>query len=265
MEASKIIEILFEDDDIVLVNKPHNLLVHKSKIDKRETRFLMQLVRNQVGCHVFPLHRLDKPTSGAILFAKSSHVASQLQPAFSEHRAKKRYVAVVRGFVLHDEHIDYPLKEELDKMTDIMDKNNPAKTAITNVTPLIHLEIDKPVSRYNTARFTLVDLEPVTGRKHQLRRHMAHIRHPILGDTTHGDGKQNSFGREHLSLHRLALHAYALELKSSGGTTLVDGFAPIDGEFAELISLFLKNGKLINANLSKENLLKSLIRQSNSG
>ncbi|MGQ8366287.1 pseudouridine synthase [Glaciecola sp. 1036] len=253
------INIEFEDECLVVVNKPANMLVHRSAIDRRETVFLMQTLRDQLNCHVYPLHRLDKPTSGLVLFAKSSEIASQLQPQFEQQLIEKHYIAVVRGFVHEAKEIDYPLVEKLDKMTDNLDKQNLAKAAITNLLPLATLEIDKPVSRYPKARFSLVNLKPITGRKHQLRRHMAHIRHPIIGDTTHGDGKQNRFAREELNFHRLALHAYSMMFTHPVTLQKIAVMAKIDGELKALVKTFSELGINLTNNQDNSLLYSTLI------
>ncbi len=205
------LNILFQDEHIVVVHKPANMLVHKSMIDRHETVFLMKLLRDQIGQYVYPVHRLDKPTSGVLLFALSSEVATQLAKQFEAHMIEKEYHAVVRGFAPEMMHIDYALKEKLDKIADKQaKKDKPAQEAVTDIVKLAELTVNEPVGRYEQARFSLVKLTPKTGRKHQLRRHMAHIRHPIIGDTTHGDGKQNRFAREHLQFSNLALCATKL-------------------------------------------------------
>jgi tRNA pseudouridine65 synthase len=206
-----LLNILFQDEHIVVVHKPANMLVHKSMIDRHETVFLMKLLRDQIGQYVYPVHRLDKPTSGVLLFALSSEVATQLAKQFEAHMIEKEYHAVVRGFAPEMMHIDYALKEKLDKIADKQaKKDKPAQEAVTDIVKLAELTVNEPVGRYEQARFSLVKLTPKTGRKHQLRRHMAHIRHPIIGDTTHGDGKQNRFAREHLQFSNLALCATKL-------------------------------------------------------
>nr|WP_136251653.1 pseudouridine synthase [Ningiella ruwaisensis] len=207
------IPVLYRDSDIIVVHKPSGLLVHRSLIDKRETEFLVQRLRDQIGQYVYSVHRLDKPTSGLLVMALSSEVARQLSAQFEQQLVEKRYVALVRGFVNEAQCIDYPLLEKLDKMTDNMDKVPESKPAISYLEPLAHLELPFPVSKYQTGRFSLVELSPKTGRKHQLRRHMAHIRHPIIGDTTHGDGKQNRYISEHFGIRRLALCAKMLGFK----------------------------------------------------
>lgn len=210
-EQAPDIQILFEDEHIVAIHKPAGLLVHRSYLARRERFFAMQLTRDLVGCHVFPVHRLDRPTSGVLLFAKSSEVANALCEQFFEHSLEKQYLALVRGNIHESGILDYPLKVELDEVGDKHARQDKAaQDAVTAFKPLLNTEIPYPSGRYPTSRFALVQLTPKTGRKHQLRRHMAHLRHPILGDTTHGDGKQNTFFREHFGINRLWLIAKKL-------------------------------------------------------
>ncbi|CAM3532503.1 tRNA pseudouridine(65) synthase TruC [Shewanella violacea] len=205
------IEILFEDDDIVAIHKPAGLLVHRSYLARRERFFAMQLTRDKVGCHVFPVHRLDRPTSGVLLFAKSCEMANALCVQFADKTIEKHYLAIVRGNMHEAATLDYPLKVELDDLGDKdVNQDKPAQDAVTSYQPLLNTEIPFTSGRYASSRYALVKLSPHTGRKHQLRRHMAHLRHPILGDTTHGDGKQNKFFREHFSVNRLWLIAKQL-------------------------------------------------------
>ncbi len=206
-----LLTILFQDADLVVVHKPANMLVHKSMIDRHETVFLMKILRDQIGQYVYPVHRLDKPTSGVILFALSSDIARALAQQFEAHTISKEYHAVVRGFAPEHATIDYALKEKLDPIADKKaKKDKEAQEALTEMKKLGELSLPIPVGIYPGARFSLVKLMPKTGRKHQLRRHMAHIRHPIIGDTTHGDGKQNRFARDHLAFSKLALCATKL-------------------------------------------------------
>ena len=210
-EVAPHIEVLFEDDDIVVIHKPAGLLVHRSYLARRERFFAMQLTRDLVGCHVFPVHRLDRPTSGILLFAKSSEMANALCEQFAAHTVDKEYLALIRGNMHEAATLDYPLKEELDDLGDKdVDPNKAAQDAVTSYKPLLNSEIPFSSGRYATSRYGLVQLSPHTGRKHQLRRHMAHLRHPILGDTTHGDGKQNKFFRTHFGVNRLWLIAKKL-------------------------------------------------------
>ncbi|MCG9730443.1 tRNA pseudouridine(65) synthase TruC [Shewanella sp. Isolate13] len=210
-EIAPHIEVLFEDDDVVVIHKPAGLLVHRSYLARRERFFAMQLTRDKVGCHVFPVHRLDRPTSGILLFAKSSEMANVLCEQFAAHTVDKEYLAIVRGNMNEAGTLDYALKEELDELGDKdVDPNKAAQDAVTSYKPLLNSEIPYSSGRYATSRYALVQLSPHTGRKHQLRRHMAHLRHPILGDTTHGDGKQNKFFRAHFGINRLWLIAKKL-------------------------------------------------------
>ena len=210
-ELAPEINILYEDEHLVAIHKPAGLLVHRSYLARRERFFAMQLTRDLVGCHVFPVHRLDRPTSGVLLFAKSSEVANALCEQFAAHTVEKQYLALVRGNMHESGILDYALKVELDELGDKnADPNKAAQEAVTAYEPLLNTEIPYSSGRYPTSRFALVRLSPKTGRKHQLRRHMAHLRHPIVGDTTHGDGKQNAFFREHFGINRLWLIAKKL-------------------------------------------------------
>ncbi|MEZ9707720.1 tRNA pseudouridine(65) synthase TruC [Vibrio breoganii] len=208
------LEIIYQDEFIVAVNKPAGMLVHRSWLDKHETQFVMQTLRDQIGQHVFPLHRLDRPTSGVLVFALSSEVASQMMPMFAEHQMQKTYHAIVRGWIEEGDRLDYALKVELDKIADkFADKEKEAQQAITDFRPLAKIEVPFSTGRFPTSRYCLMELQPLTGRKHQLRRHMKHLRHPIVGDTTHGDGKHNRLFKENLASDRLLLHASRLEFE----------------------------------------------------
>uniref|UniRef100_UPI0036DB8919 tRNA pseudouridine(65) synthase TruC n=1 Tax=Photorhabdus sp. RM322S TaxID=3342825 RepID=UPI0036DB8919 len=207
------LEVLYQDDHIVAVNKPAGWLVHRSWLARHETVFVMQTLRDQIGQHVFPVHRLDRPTSGVLLMALSSDVARQLSQQFEYYQLQKTYHAVVRGYVLEPDIIDYALVEELDKIADkFADSDKEAQPSVTYYRPLAKVECPVEIGRYPTSRFSLLELTPKTGRKHQLRRHMAHIRHPIIGDTTHGDLRQNRGITTHYQTSRLMLHASLLEL-----------------------------------------------------
>ncbi|MCL1073590.1 tRNA pseudouridine(65) synthase TruC [Shewanella dokdonensis] len=212
-ETAPQIQVLFEDEHLVAIHKPAGLLVHKTYLARHEKYFAMQMTRDLVGCHVYPVHRLDRPTSGVLLFAKSSAVAHQLCVQFESRQVRKYYLALVRGNMLEAGLLDYPLKEELDDVADKMaSQPRQAQSAITRYEPLLNAEIPVPSGRYQTSRFALLRLQPLTGRKHQLRRHMDHLRHPIIGDTAHGDGKQNRFFREHFGVNRMWLLAQKLSL-----------------------------------------------------
>ncbi|WP_417879498.1 tRNA pseudouridine(65) synthase TruC [Vibrio sp.] len=206
------LEVVYRDEYFIAVNKPAGMLVHRSWLDRHETQFVMQTLRDQIGQHVFPLHRLDRPTSGVLLFALSSEFAAKAAPMFAEHQFTKTYHAIVRGWIEEGDRLDYSLKKEQDKIADkFASKEVEAQSAITDYQPLAKVEVLHSTGRFPTSRFCLVEMQPLTGRKHQLRRHMAHLRHPILGDTSHGDGKQNRLFRDIYNASRLMLHASKLE------------------------------------------------------
>ncbi|MFQ1012814.1 tRNA pseudouridine(65) synthase TruC [Gilliamella apicola] len=206
-------EILYQDNGLIAINKPSGWLVHRSWLDKHETVVVMQTLRDQIGQHVFPVHRLDRPTSGVLLFALSSEIARLMSEQFATKQIEKTYHAIVRGYVEGEATIDYPLVEELDKIADkFSDSNKPAQDAVTTYRGISKIEVPIKVGKFDTARYSFVELKPKTGRKHQLRRHMKHIFHPILGDSKHGDLHQNRAFAEFFSIKRLMLHASKLQI-----------------------------------------------------
>jgi tRNA pseudouridine65 synthase len=201
-------QILYQDDYLIAVNKPAGLLVHRSRIAAQENRFAMQLLRDMIGQRVYPVHRLDKPASGVLLFALQKQTATEMVNLFASGNVEKTYLAVVRGYTEESGMIDYPLKEQHDKMMDALaNHDKPAQSAVTEYRRLAIVELPFAVGRYSRSRYSLISVNPLTGRKHQIRRHMKHIFHPIIGDTTHGDGKHNIMFREKLSCQQLLLHA----------------------------------------------------------
>ncbi|WP_305371610.1 tRNA pseudouridine(65) synthase TruC [Photobacterium leiognathi] len=233
------LEILYRDEYLIAVNKPAGMLVHRSWLDSHETVFVMQTLRDQIGQHVFPLHRLDRPTSGVLLFGLSSEIAAEMMPMFAGRDMHKTYHAVVRGWIKEAAVLDYPLKVELDK---IADKNaseeKEAQPAVTAYEPLATVETDIAVGRYSTSRYCLVEMKPETGRKHQLRRHMHHLSHHIIGDVNHGDGRHNRMFREHYDCHRLMLHASRLQFAHPITGEPIDIRADIDETWQGVMSAF---------------------------
>jgi len=182
------------------------------------------------------VHRLDRPTSGILLFALDKETARNMMLQFSEHKVQKRYLAVVRGH-LGDGELDYPLKEILDKIADKKAKQDkPAQQAFTEYRCLAQTTLAIPVRPYGSSRYSLMALTPKTGRKHQLRRHMAHLRHPIIGDTSHGDGKHNTMFRDNFANQRLLLHAAFLSFTHPESGELLEINAPLDETFTALLS-----------------------------
>lgn len=197
------LEILFEDEYLIAINKPSGLLVHRTSIAASETVFALQLLRDQIGQHVHPVHRLDRPTSGVLLFAKNEEILPTLKLLFSERRMEKSYLTVVRGIpALRESLIDHPLKSE---------RSGRSQEAQTHYKVISESEMPfNSTGRYPTSRYSLLSVKPETGRTHQIRRHMAHIRHYILGDKKHGDNKQNIFLEKEFGLTNLLLHAQSL-------------------------------------------------------
>ncbi|PFG55568.1 tRNA pseudouridine synthase C [Vibrio sp. ES.051] len=242
------LEIVYQDKYFVAVNKPAGMLVHRSWLDKHETQFVMQTLRDQIGQHVFPLHRLDRPTSGVLVFALSSEVASQVMPMFAEHKMEKTYHAIVRGWIEEEGVLDYALKVELDKIADkFASQEKEAQEAITEYKPLAKAEVPYSTGKFPTTRYCLVEMKPLTGRKHQLRRHMAHLRHPIVGDTTHGDGKHNKLYRMKFDSHRLLLHASELRFVHPFTQEEVVMKASIDQTWQQLFSRFEWNQDIVKS------------------
>jgi tRNA pseudouridine65 synthase len=229
--------ILFQDRDMVIVNKRSGLLVHRSLIDRHETEFAMQTVRDQIGAHVYPVHRLDKPTSGALVFALSPEMATKLSEQFMAGLVKKYYMAVVRGIPKEKSQlVDYPLTEELDRKADARAaQNKPAQPAVTYVRTIAGCEIDVAVDRYPTSRYSLVEAQPRTGRKHQIRRHLRHLGHPVIGDVNHGVGKHNRFFAERFKVRRLLLACHALTLNHPRTGEPVQIKAPLAEDFAQVL------------------------------
>ncbi|MES2798096.1 MAG: pseudouridine synthase [Bacteroidota bacterium] len=200
IQTSKILPILFQDEHYVIINKPHNLLVHRTSISEEKEEFALQILRDQLGCWVSPSHRIDRKTSGILVFAKSKGADSAMGKLFHENQVKKAYLALVRGYLPDSGTCDRPLENEKGKMQE----------AITHFRCLQQVELEIEVSRYPTSRYSLTEIRPETGRMHQIRRHFAQMRHYLIGDKTHGECKQNKMFKERFGLNTMLLHASEL-------------------------------------------------------
>lgn len=231
---SETLGILHRDEQLVAIDKPPGLLVHRSDLDRGEHRFAVQLLRDQIGQPVHPVHRLDRGTSGVLLFALDAATARDLGRQFESGGVAKRYLAVVRGWPDASGTIDHALVPDLDERAGIGLRD--AQAAVTRYRCLATIELPHAVDRHPSSRYALVELEPLTGRRHQLRRHMKHIAHPIIGDATHGKGVHNRFFRDVLGCDRLLLACVELRLRHPGsGEALVLTSGP-GAAFAALLA-----------------------------
>ncbi|MFW6346668.1 MAG: pseudouridine synthase, partial [Halomonas sp.] len=204
------LRILHLDEHLVAVHKPAGLLVHRSALARGERELLLQRLRNQLGQRVYPVHRLDRPTSGVMLLALSPAIATRLSEAFAERRVTKCYLAVVRGIGPEAERLEYPLREEDGSRPKA---EMPAMEAITDIRRLDSVVLPVQVDRYPQSRYSLMEARPCTGRRHQIRRHLSQRGYPIIGDAKHGKGNHNRFFAEQLDAPRLLLAATGLCLE----------------------------------------------------
>ncbi|WP_448549293.1 tRNA pseudouridine(65) synthase TruC [Thalassotalea fusca] len=208
------LNILFQDEHLVAIDKPAGLFVHRSYLDRHEKYFALQLLRDQLGQYVYPLHRLDRPTSGVLLFALNEETARKMGKIFEEKQIQKEYFALTRGHLIDSGVIDHPLKEKLDKLGDkFVNTDKAAQEAISYYESIITATLPIAVGKYDSVRYSLVKVAPQTGRRHQIRRHLAHLRHPIIGDINYGDNKQNPFFISHFGFKRLMLFAQSLTFR----------------------------------------------------
>ncbi|HAZ01253.1 MAG TPA: pseudouridylate synthase [Marinilabiliales bacterium] len=191
------LEIIYHQNQLVAINKPHGLLVHRSKYADEAKEFAVQELRNQIGCYVYPVHRLDRKTAGVLVFALNTEMNAAMNLLFAENRVSKKYLAVVRGHTDDSGIIDYPLVNDAGKNQE----------AVTYYRTLQRSEISVPFGKFQTSRYSLVEVEPHTGRIHQIRKHFAHIFHPIIGDRPHGCNKQNRLFKERWGFDTMLLHA----------------------------------------------------------
>lgn len=238
--------IIHEDECLLAIHKPAGLLVHRSPIDRRETRFALQMARDRIGQRVHAVHRLDKATSSLLLFAKDAENAAKLAAQFRDGTVGKSYLALVRGWPAPSGLIDRPLRRQQDQRSSLSDEaaevEQPARTLFQT---LATTTLDRPLGRFPQQRYGLVRVSPQTGRRHQLRRHLKHINHPIVGDVNHGDRHHNHLFNDWRGYHRLYLAAMTLELRHPRSGALLTLTAPLQSDFeATLRALSLSAGPL---------------------
>jgi tRNA pseudouridine65 synthase len=228
------LSVIFRDEWLIAVHKPAGLLVHRTDLDRQESRFALQILRDQIGRTVWPVHRLDKGTSGILLFALDKDVGRAMGALFEGGAVNKRYLAVVRGHPPEVVEIDHPLAPMADDHAGISGGGTP-QPAVTRYRRLATAELPYRVDRYSTSRYALLELTPLTGRWHQLRRHMKHISHPIIGDATHGKGRHNRLFQELFGCHRLLLAAVELGFVHpvTGKPVLIQ--TPVSEDFAAVL------------------------------
>lgn len=197
--------VLHQGADWLAVHKPSGWLVHRTALDAAERRVVLQALRDQIGQPVYPVHRLDKGTSGVLVFALHPSSAREWTARFTDRSLSKRYLALVRGWPAREFAVDHPLRQE------DAGPNAALQGAVTHFRRLATLQIDEPLAGYPSVRAALVEARPLTGRRHQIRRHLKHAAHPVIGDATHGKGVHNRWWAERLGLTRLWLHAWQLE------------------------------------------------------
>ena len=226
--------VLYRDDKLIAIDKPSGWLVHRSNLDRHETRILVQALRDQIGQYVYPAHRLDKGTSGVMLFALDPETAGKLGEQFERHTVQKSYWAVVRGWPPEAGLIDHPLRTERDEYGDVPHSAQ-AQEARTHFRRLATVELPDLVDRYPSSRYALVELKPLTGRRHQLRRHMKFIAHPIIGDATHGKGIHNRYFQSKFGCHRLLLACTELGFSHPGDGREMILRTPVGDQFGALL------------------------------
>lgn len=229
--------ILYQDPWLVAIDKPSGLLVHRSPIDRHETRFALQMLRDQLGRHVWATHRLDRGTSGILLFALDPETAATVGRQFEAGTVDKRYWAVVRGHPPQSGSIDHPLTRQRDDREWQGERmSEEAQSALTHYRRLATVELEIAVDRYPKSRYALLELTPETGRRHQIRRHLKHIAHPVIGDATHGKGVHNRFFAAHFSCPRLLLACTELGFCHPVDGRRVHIKAPVSGTFASTLA-----------------------------
>ena len=222
--------VLHVDDRLAVVAKPAGLMVHDSALARGETDFAADRLREQFGRPVFLVHRLDRATSGCLLLAFDRDTASALGRTLMSHEVEKTYWAICRGWPAEAEFV---VDHDLDGGPDKPQK----KPAITRFRRLAAAEIDVPSAGFSTSRYAWLEASPQTGRFRQIRRHLKHLSHHLIGDTSHGDGRHNRAFRM-MGIHRMLLHARALAFAhpATGAPLRVE--ASVDDEFARALALF---------------------------
>jgi tRNA pseudouridine65 synthase len=228
MNPTQELKICYDQAGLVAVHKPAGLLVHPSQVAAHERETAAGLLSSRLGCRVHPCHRLDKATSGLLLFATEPALAAAMSAQFRKREVEKTYLAVVRGWILEATSVDYPLKPNIKGFPGKRD--NEPKAARTRFHPLARTEVDWPSQQFPTSRYSLVLAQPETGRLHQIRRHAKHLSHPIIGDTRYGDTRHNHAFLRQFDNRRLLLAAIRLRFQhpATGSAVSLEHFPETD-------------------------------------
>jgi len=222
-----LLEIIYQDEHLVAINKPNGLLVHRSPIATNTDIFAVQLLRDQLDQHVHPVHRLDRKTSGVLLFALNKEILKAIHEQFVNHSTEKTYWAILRGYAPSEGTIDYALTNNKGK----------SQEALTHYKTLQKAEVNVPLGKHSTSRYSIIEAKPVTGRMHQLRKHFAHIFHPIIGDRPHGCNKQNKLFLEKWQMEKMLLHAAFLSITHPVTQERLCLEATLPSEFQRMLSV----------------------------
>jgi tRNA pseudouridine65 synthase len=225
------LKILYQDAHYVAIDKPPGLLVHRSPIS-RDRVFVLQTLRDQLARRVYPVHRLDRATSGVMLFGLCAEAARRMVALFEARRVDKEYLAVARGWVDYHGLIDHPVADA--------QGSGLAQPARTRFRRLAKVELPFMVDRYPSARYSLVSVTPETGRRQQIRKHFKHISHHLIGDTTHGNGRHNRFFRSHFGVRRLLLMSRRLAFAHPYLQTHVSIVADSDADWQLISAIFAR-------------------------
>jgi len=225
------LEILFRDEYLIAVHKPPGIFVHRSPMSPPAEPNVVRMLRQQIGQLVTPVHRLDRATSGVLLFAFDTDTAREMSRRYSERAVSKRYVALVRGYTMDQLTIEYPLKPYRDGLTGGKSGDVNAQEAVTEIRTICRCEIPYSAGRYATSRYSLIEAAPLTGRRHQIRRHLNRVSHPVIGDVRHGDNRHNHLLKELCGLNCMLLAARRLKFEHpvTELQTVID--APLRPEF----------------------------------
>jgi len=230
--------VLYRDDWLAVVDKPAGLMVHDSALARGETDFAADRLREQFDKPIFLIHRLDRATSGCLLLAFDRDTASTLGKAVMAGGIEKDYHAVCRGWPAEQQFtVDHPLDGGPGKPL-----KKPAQTAFEI---LATCELEMPSAGFETSRYALLRASPITGRFRQIRRHLKHLSHHLIGDTSHGDGRHNRQFRM-IGIHRMLLHAQRLGFAHPQSGAAMHVEAPVtDAEFGKALALFDRPGAVI--------------------